>query len=197
MAEYYTVLKKAIGELESSRAESRRAVYRQFRHGLITELKGVASPRDMAEISAKRIELDEAIRKIERESVTNLKPQNVTPKNVLERASARAAGIDGLARPEAVTEHVTARVRPELGQHSWMATDPHVTRDRGIDYPPPLVPKRAKREGSPPNERDLGPPAINFRRRLGPPPASKAGGYRDRVIRARRARRGNLGRRYS
>ena len=175
MAEYYKVLKKAIGELDSNRAESRRTVYRQFRHALITELKGVASPRNIAEISARRIELDEAIRKVERESVTNLKPQDWTPKNVLQRASPRAASFRGPARP-AATEHVTARVRAEPGQHSFTATDLHVTRDRGIDHPPPPVPKL---EGSPPNDGDPRAPAIDFRKRLLLSPTSKAVGYRD------------------
>jgi len=71
MAEYYAVLKKAIDELADNRAEVRRAVYGELRNALIAELKAIAPPLGTAEILRRRIELEEAIRKVEREATTD------------------------------------------------------------------------------------------------------------------------------
>jgi len=71
MAEYYTVLKKAVGKLETNKAEARRMVYGQMRNALIGELKAVDPPLSTAEIAGQRLELEEAIRKGEREAVAN------------------------------------------------------------------------------------------------------------------------------
>jgi hypothetical protein len=71
MAEYYSVLKKAIGGLESNQADIRRTVYDKARNALIGQLKAVDPPLTTAEISRQRLELEEAIRKVEREAVAN------------------------------------------------------------------------------------------------------------------------------
>jgi hypothetical protein len=69
MAEYYAVLKRAVGGLESGSAESRRAVYDKARNALIGQLKAIDPPLAAAEISRQRLELEEAIRRVERETV--------------------------------------------------------------------------------------------------------------------------------
>src|SRR6476659_7620510 len=74
MAEYYTVLKKAIGSLDSNQAEARRTVYDKARNALIGQLKAVDPPLTTAEISRQRLELEEAIRKVEREAAANPAP---------------------------------------------------------------------------------------------------------------------------
>ena len=74
MAEYYTVLKKAIGGLDSNQAEARRTVYDKARNALIGQLKAVDPPLTTAEISRQRLELEEAIRKVEREAAANPAP---------------------------------------------------------------------------------------------------------------------------
>src|SRR6476659_7007089 len=68
MAEYYTVLKKAVGGLDANSSESRRTVYDKARNALIGQLKAVDPPLTTAEISRQRLELEEAIRKVEREA---------------------------------------------------------------------------------------------------------------------------------
>src|SRR5436190_311627 len=74
MAEYYTVLKKAIGGLDSNQAEPRRTVYDKARNALIGQLKAVDPPLTTAEISRQRLELEEAIRKVEREAASGPGP---------------------------------------------------------------------------------------------------------------------------
>jgi hypothetical protein len=69
MAEYYAVLKKAVGGLEAGSAEGRRAVYDKARNALIGQLKAIDPPLAASEISRQRLELEEAIRRVERETV--------------------------------------------------------------------------------------------------------------------------------
>jgi hypothetical protein len=68
MAEYYAVLKKAIGGLDGGSSDARRIVYDKARNALIGQLKAVDPPLTTAEISRQRLELEEAIRKVEREA---------------------------------------------------------------------------------------------------------------------------------
>jgi hypothetical protein len=70
MAEYYAVLKKAVGGLEAGSAEARRAVYDKARNALIGQLKAIDPPLAASEISRQRLELEEAIRRVERETTT-------------------------------------------------------------------------------------------------------------------------------
>jgi hypothetical protein len=68
MAEYYAVLKKAVAGLDSGSAEARRAVYDKARNALIGQLKAIDPPLAASEISRQRLELEEAIRRVERET---------------------------------------------------------------------------------------------------------------------------------
>ena len=70
MAEYYAVLSKAVAGLEANSADTRRAVYDKARNALIGQLKAIDPPLPTAEISRQRLELEEAIRRVERETST-------------------------------------------------------------------------------------------------------------------------------
>jgi hypothetical protein len=69
MAEYYAVLSKAVAGLDVSSPESRRAVYDKARNALIGQLKAIDPPLPTADISRQRLELEEAIRRVEREAL--------------------------------------------------------------------------------------------------------------------------------
>ena len=68
MAEYYAVLSRAVASLETSTPEARRAVYDKARNALIGQLKAIVPPLPTSEISRQRLELEEAIRRAEREA---------------------------------------------------------------------------------------------------------------------------------
>lgn len=68
MAEYYAVLSKAVGGLDANNPDARRAVYDKARNALIGQLKAIDPPLPTAEISRQRLELEEAIRRVERET---------------------------------------------------------------------------------------------------------------------------------
>lgn len=68
MAEYYAVLSRAVASLDTNTGEARRAVYDKARNALIGQLKAIDPPLPTAEISRQRLELEEAIRRVERET---------------------------------------------------------------------------------------------------------------------------------
>ncbi len=68
MAEYYAVLSRAVASLEVNTPEARRAVYDKARNALIGQLKAIVPPLPTSEISRQRLELEEAIRRAEREA---------------------------------------------------------------------------------------------------------------------------------
>lgn len=70
MAEYYTVLRRAVAGIDPNVPETRRAVYDKARNALIAQLKAVDPPLTTAEISRQRLELEEAIRRVEREAAS-------------------------------------------------------------------------------------------------------------------------------
>lgn len=76
MAEYYAVLSKAVAGLENNGADTRRAVYDKARNALIGQLKAIEPPLPTAEISRQRLELEEAIRRVEREAAATGKSQS-------------------------------------------------------------------------------------------------------------------------
>ena len=70
MAEYYAVLSRAVATLEDNTPEARRAVYDKARNALIGQLKAIVPPLPTSEISRQRLELEEAIRRAEREATS-------------------------------------------------------------------------------------------------------------------------------
>src|SRR5829696_948521 len=67
MAEYYAVLSRAITGLTNASPDTRRAVYDKARNALISQLRAIEPPLPTSEISRQRLELEEAIRRVERE----------------------------------------------------------------------------------------------------------------------------------
>ena len=86
MAEYYTVLRRAVGGIDPNVPETRRAVYDKARNALIGQLKAVDPPLTTAEISRQRLELEEAIRRVEREAAAGVAGPPVPPTPQANRA---------------------------------------------------------------------------------------------------------------
>ena len=86
MAEYYTVLRRAIGGIDPNVPETRRAVYDKARNALIGQLKAVDPPLTTAEISRQRLELEEAIRRVEREAAAGVAGAAGSPSPAANRA---------------------------------------------------------------------------------------------------------------
>lgn len=104
MAEYYAVLSKAVVGLEANSSEARRAVYDKARNALIGQLKAIAPPLATAEISRQRLELEEAIRRVERETsaVPARAPAKVAPAKVQPQPETPAAATPPRPSPQDV-----------------------------------------------------------------------------------------------
>jgi hypothetical protein len=80
MADYHAILKRAISALPAPNGEARRAVYEKARTALVNQLKGFDPPLSPSEITQQRLQLEEAIRKVESEAAKGLlKPTPAAP----------------------------------------------------------------------------------------------------------------------
>jgi len=75
MADYYPLIARAVGGLDSNTGENRRALYERARSALVNQLRGVDPPLDEDEITRERLALEEAIRRVETEAVTHAQPK--------------------------------------------------------------------------------------------------------------------------
>ncbi len=72
MADYHAILKRAISALPSPTGEARRAVYEKARTALVNQLKSFDPPLTASEITQQRLQLEDAIRKVESEAAKGL-----------------------------------------------------------------------------------------------------------------------------
>jgi hypothetical protein len=69
MADYYELIKKAVGHLDPAAArEPRRALYERARAAQITQLRTIDPPLSEAEIVSEQLALEEAVRRVEAEA---------------------------------------------------------------------------------------------------------------------------------
>ena len=174
MAEYYAVLKKAIDELADNRAEVRRTVYGELRNALIAELKALAPPLSTAEILRRRIELEEAIRKVEREATTD-RGSVGTPFNggaasperkpllVAPRVAAASEPVrETPSSPQEARQspaNVLRRALQRTDGRAGTAAEPLPDRDPIIERAPPPVSGRRARDDAPLRGESLEAPA--------------------------------------
>lgn len=98
MADYHAILKRAISALPAPNGEARRAVYEKARTALVNQLKGFDPPLSPSEITQQRLQLEEAIRKVESEAAKGLlKP---TPAAPPVRPPEPAAPVEPAPEPE-------------------------------------------------------------------------------------------------
>lgn len=155
MTDYYAVLKKAVSGFESESGDARRSVYDKARTALIGQLKSIDPPLTTSEISRQRLELEEAIRKVEREA-SAARPAPV-------RVSAAAAVAEALAvTPEPVEPEPVEQLEEELEAEiappppppqPTPAPQPVVARPRPAAEPPrqqPVAPTPAPAPAAPP-----------------------------------------------
>jgi hypothetical protein len=86
MSDFYPLIARAVARLNTS--EARRAVYARARTTLVTELHSVDPPLDESHIVSEWLALEEAIRKVEAESLRRALAELGTPKSMLNVRSA-------------------------------------------------------------------------------------------------------------
>src|ERR1700739_3505712 len=104
MADYHPLIARAVEGLGNNTAEARRTLYERARAALVAQLRGIDPPLSEAEITRERLALEDAIRKVEAESVRKARveprPSPVAPR-AINTASRQSSGTPS-ATPAAV-----------------------------------------------------------------------------------------------
>jgi len=79
MADYHAILRRAISAMPSPNGEVRRAVYEKARSALVAQLKAFEPPLSPSEITQQRLQLEDAIRRVESEAAKGLLRNPVPP----------------------------------------------------------------------------------------------------------------------
>ena len=69
MANYYPLIARAVAGLDLNTGDTRRTLYERARTALVAQLRGLEPKLDDSEITRERLALEEAIRKVETESI--------------------------------------------------------------------------------------------------------------------------------
>jgi hypothetical protein len=79
MADYYTVLQRAVAALPENTGAGRRAIYDKARAALVRQLETIQPPLPAAEIAKQRLSLEEAVRRIEADVARAVPPRTAAP----------------------------------------------------------------------------------------------------------------------
>jgi hypothetical protein len=84
MADYHPLISRAVEGLSNNTAEARRTLYERARAALVGQLRGIDPPLSEAEITRERLALEDAIRKVEAESVRKARsePRPAAPRSI-------------------------------------------------------------------------------------------------------------------
>lgn len=130
MADYYSLLSRAISALPQSSPESRQTVYERARKALFNQLRSIQPPVAEADIEAEGRALDEAIARLELEAVR-------TAPAAADRQSKRAEPV---AAPVSAAAPQTAALRP--AGPTAPRTETASTREAPAGAEPPAQPQR-------------------------------------------------------
>lgn len=112
MADFHTVLKRAVSALPDKSGPNRRAVYDKARKALLKQLQGLDPPLPAQEVTQQRLALEDAIRKLEAEIArAGRTPPPGAPLSSNAPAAARTAAPTPPARP--VAPRAPAQAAPE------------------------------------------------------------------------------------
>lgn len=133
MADYHAILKRAIGALPEPTGEARRAVYEKARAALVTQLKSFDPPLSASEITQQRLQLEDAIRRVEGEAAKGILAQS------LNRAVTGATAPTGLTsnRPAPPTARPAAPTPRPAAPTARTLAGPTEGRDRQAPEPRP------------------------------------------------------------
>lgn len=79
MADYFPVLSRAVAGLENNTGEARRAVYDRARAAIVRQLRAIEPPLAEEDINRERMQLEEAIRKVEAGAGATAAPEPAVP----------------------------------------------------------------------------------------------------------------------
>jgi hypothetical protein len=133
MADYHAILRRAISAMPSPTGEVRRAVYEKARSALVAQLKAFEPPLSPSEITQQRLQLEDAIRRVESEAAKGLLRNPAPP-------------APPVRPPEPVApepESVTSRAEPAAAPPRPPIVSPQPTPSRPIVARPIAPPTQA------------------------------------------------------
>ncbi|MDR4308058.1 hypothetical protein IHQ68_15665 [Chelatococcus sambhunathii] len=108
MADYYPVISRAVAGLDPNTGEARRKVYERARSAIVRQLRAIEPPVSEEDIARERMQLEEAIRRVESEApgaAETAAPKSAAPKPAEPKpapdAPRSAAAAAGPQRPPA------------------------------------------------------------------------------------------------
>ena len=168
MADYHPLITRAVEGLSNNTAEARRTLYERARAALVAQLRGIDPPLSEAEITRERLALEDAIRKVEAESVRKARaeprPGPVAPRAINAQNRQSTGGAAPAATPAAVAERDAWRDRQSgtPGEAAPMRAEAKLTDLPQRDPPQASANKTASSEASVSSE----PPPTSARSRL-------------------------------
>ncbi len=170
MTDYHPLITRAVEGLGNNTAEARRTLYERARAALVAQLRGIDPPLSEADITRERLALEDAIRKVEAESVRK----------------ARAEPRPGPVAPRAIN----AVNRQSMGGAAPATPAAAAWRERQSGTPGDGAPLRAEAKFSDLPRRD--PPQASANKTASsesPPPAEPPASARSRLLGARTSER--------
>jgi len=147
MADYHPLIARAVEGLQNSTGEARRALYERARAALVSQLRSIEPALSEADITRERLALEDAIRKVEAESVRKARMERPAPlRSTPTRAPAPPA--PRYDRPSPASGNMPPTSRPELGSPAPQRSEPPPLRMQsgvvGDGAPPPPAPASAR-----------------------------------------------------
>src|SRR5271170_3945425 len=151
MADYHPLIARAVDGLGTSTGEARRALYERARAALVAQLRAIEPPLSEADITRERLALEDAIRKVEAETVRKARtdPRPAPPPM---RPNPPAA------RPQVPPPPPAPSRRDPLSPPRGATPPPRRPDMRRPEPPPPrtpnVIPGNAPLPAAPPGARD-------------------------------------------
>jgi hypothetical protein len=170
MADYFPVLSRAVAQLETNTGEARRAVYERARAAIVRQLRAIDPPLSEEDISRERMQLEEAIRRVEASAgggqPASAKPVPSAPPKPAQPAAAEQRPAPA---PEAAAPKPSDEARQERGERGKKARREQQGGQRPEGPGGPAQPRPAKRaDGRPIIQAAGAPGAARDRKRSGP-----------------------------
>jgi hypothetical protein len=140
MADYHPLIARAVEGLGSSSGEARRSLYERARSALVSQLRAIEPPLSEADITRERLALEDAIRKVEAESVRKARtePRPSAPPLRPSTPSARPQPSPTLPPPPPPPRR--DRPSPAFGDMPPRRSEPRWPESQRINPPPPPPP---------------------------------------------------------
>jgi hypothetical protein len=151
MADYHPLIARAVDGLGTSTGEARRALYERARAALVAQLRAIEPPLSEADITRERLALEDAIRKVEAETVRKARTEpRPAPSPMQPNPPA--------ARPQVPPPPPAPPGRDPLSPPRGATPPPQRPDMRRPEPPPPrtpnVIPGNAPLPAAPPGARD-------------------------------------------